>query len=59
MNVILSTIEMKVLCLLYKMNFMYYFINFNPDSDLVGYEDSESQKHKKIAYSHRNSDWQD
>ena len=45
MNIISNTIEMEVLCLSHKMNFMYYVINFNPDSNLVGYEDSESQKH--------------
>lgn len=44
-NFILSIVEMKVLCLLCKMNFMYYLINFNPDNHLVGFEDSESQKH--------------
>ena len=45
MNSILSTVDMKVLCFLCKMNFMYYPINFNPDNNLVGYEDSVSWKY--------------
>lgn len=44
MNFTLSTVELKVLCLLCKMNFMCYSIYFNPDNNLVGYED-KSQKY--------------
>ena len=44
-NFILSTVDIKVLCLLGKMDFMCYPINFNPGNNLVGYEDSVSWKY--------------
>ena len=57
MNFILSTVEMKVLCLLCKMNFMCYSIYFNPDSNLVGYEGNKYQKYfKKLPRAKENSD---
>lgn len=56
MNLTLSTVEMKVLCLLRKMNFMCYSIYFNPDNNLVGYEDKSQKYFKKLPRAKESSD---